>query len=202
MAKASEDQIKIIAYIKKQQAWAKLLAALRKILCSSELSETVKWGAPAYTLDGKLLITIAGFKNHCGIWFHQGVFLKDSKNKLCNAQEGVTRGMRQWRFEAGDVIDSKLVKAYIEESIRNERAGKRIVPQRKKSLTLPSELSAALDKNSSLKKKFSELTPGRQREYANHIASAKQEKTRLSRLEKATPLILQGGGLFDKYKNC
>ena len=48
----------------------------------------------------------------------------------------------------------------------------------------PAELQAALDKNSKLNKAFAALTPGKQKEYALYIASAKQEKTRIARLEK------------------
>ncbi|MEE3224567.1 MAG: YdeI/OmpD-associated family protein [Bacteroidota bacterium] len=71
-----------------------------------------------------------------------------------------------------------------------------------KKIALPNELTQAFSEDQNLEKAFKALTPGRQKEYAEHIASAKQEKTRLSRLEKATPLILDGKGLHDKYKNC
>ena len=39
------------------------------------------------------------------------------------------------------------------------------------------------------KKAFDALTVGKQREYAEHIASAKQDKTRASRLAKIIPMI-------------
>ena len=68
--------------------------------------------------------------------------------------------------------------------------------------TIPDELSNAFESDNELKQQFNALSPGKQREYADHISSAKQEKTRLSRLEKALPLIKAGKGLYDKYKNC
>ena len=46
------------------------------------------------------------------------------------------------------------------------------------------------------------LTPGKQREYCEYIASSKREATKHSRLEKITPMILNSVGLNDKYKNC
>ncbi|MEQ8954585.1 MAG: YdeI/OmpD-associated family protein [Gammaproteobacteria bacterium] len=188
-------------YIKKHPRWAAQLDTLRKAVISAGLEETIKWGLPTYTRDGKNLIGLAAFKNHCALWFHNGSFLKDKAGKLLNAQEGRTRGLRQWRFEEGDKIPPGLVNAYIKEAIANHDGGIRITPQ-KKSLVLPVELSTAFKKNAKLKKAFDGLTPGKQREYAEHIASAKQEKTRLNRLKKATPLILKGAGLHDKYKNC
>ena len=195
------DKEKVDAYIKKHERWQSQFAALRKVMHTSGLIETVKWGAPSYALDDKIVVGMAGFKNHCALWFQQGVFLKDSGKHLENAQQGTTRGMRQWRFEDGDKVDSRLVKAYVKEAIENQQAGKRIKPA-KKSLLIPDELAKAMQKNARLMKGFESLTPGKQREYADHIAAAKQEKTRAARLEKAIPMIIAGAGLFDKYKNC
>ena len=44
------------------------------------------------------------------------------------------------------------------------------------------------------------LTPGRQREYNEHIASAKREATQHSRLAKILPMVLDGKGLNDRYR--
>lgn len=195
------DAKKIDLYIEKHEEWRDQLVALRDILKSSELVEAVKWGGPCYILDKNILISLVGFKNHCAVWFHQGVFLEDAKAVLVNAQEGTTKGMRQLRIEEGDKISKALVKAYVIETIANHRAGKKIAPA-KKELKKSAELDAALKKDAKLKYAFDALTPGKQREYADHIASAKQEKTRLARMEKAGPLILQGVSLNDKYKNC
>lgn len=63
-------------------------------------------------------------------------------------------------------------------AVENQRAGKTIKPVPKKTLTIPAELNAALKKNAKLKQAFNALTPGKQREYADHVGSAKQEKTR------------------------
>lgn len=195
------DADKIAAYIEKHEKWKQQLTAMRSILKATELSEEVKWGGPCYTLDKSILISIVGFKNHCAVWFHQGVFLKDEKSLLVNAQEGTTKGMRQLRFEEGDKLNKTVLKAYVLETIANHRAGKKI-KQAKKTLNIPEELGKALEKNKKLAAAFEALSPGKQREYADHVSSAKQEKTRVARTEKAIPLILNGVGLHDKYKNC
>ena len=64
------------------------------------------------------------------------------------------------------------------------------------------ELSGAFEKDPVLKSAFEELTPGKQREYCEHIAEAKRDSTKKSRLEKIIPMIQQRKGLYDKYKNC
>ena len=194
---------KVDKYIEKHPAWNDQLSVLRSVFQASELKEEVKWGAPHYTYNGKLVAGLAAFKNHCAIWFHQGVFLKDEKKMLMNAQEGVTRGLRQWRFDQNESIDNKLVKSYVEEAIQNCKDGKEIKPQRKKiEVVVPAELSDAFKKNKTAHQAFNAMTPGKQKEYANYISEAKREATKLSRLEKILPMIEAGGGLYDKYKNC
>jgi uncharacterized protein YdeI (YjbR/CyaY-like superfamily) len=54
--------------------------------------------------------------------------------------------------------------------------------------------------NKKLKAQFDKLTPGRQREYAEYISTAKQEATKKRRLQKITPMIEKGIGLNDKYQ--
>ena len=74
-------------YIDKAEQWQPELTRLREILNSTGLEETVKWGAPCYTHDGKNVVGIAGFKNYFGLWFHQGALLADAEGVLINAQE-------------------------------------------------------------------------------------------------------------------
>ena len=195
------DKVKVDAYLKKQEQWSGIFEPARKTLIAAGLEETVKWGTPTYTYAGKNLVGIAGFKNHCALWFHNGAFLKDPDKRLVNAQEGKTKGLRQWRFEPGDKLSISALKSFIKQSIDNQRAGKAIKPT-KKTLSVPDELSKALKKKAKLKKAFDALTPGKQREYAEHVGSAKQEATRQRRLEKVIPMIEAGVGLHDKYKNC
>ncbi len=193
---------KVSDYIKKHERWSEQLTQLREIFQRTELLEEVKWGSPTYTLNGKIIAGLGAFKNHFGIWFHQGVFLKDRHNKLVNAQEGKTKALRQWKFVEGDPIEPEIVAQYIQEAIENSLAGKEVKPERKKGVVIPELLKQAIAGNPKLKEAFHALTPGKQREYAEYIGSAKREATKESRLEKISPMILEGIGLYDKYKNC
>ncbi|ARV11001.1 hypothetical protein BTO09_00990 [Gilvibacter sp. SZ-19] len=197
------DAAKIDAYIEKHSNWKEALSELRAVLKQTEAVETVKWGIPTYTVNGKNVMGIGAFKNHFGLWFFNGSFLSDPKGVLRNAQEGKTRGMRQLNWNSLDEVDLDMVRTYALEAIENQKQGKEINPQRTtKKLVVPKELKAGFEEDKHLKAAFDKLTPGRQREYADHIGSAKQEKTRLSRLEKCRPMIMSGKGLHDKYKNC
>lgn len=186
-------------YLSKHTEYAAELTKLREILNSTELVETVKWGIPTYTINGKNVVGIGAFKSYTGLWFFNGSFLSDPKGLLINAQEGKTKGMRQMRFENVDAIDEEVVRAYVLEAIENQKQGKEIKPE-KKPLVLPEELKEALSKDVRLSEQFDSLTPGKQKEYGEYIADAKRTDTKLKRLEKIIPMILNGGGLYDKYK--
>lgn len=192
---------KVEAVIEKHPKWKAELYKIREVLQESELTEDIKWGAPAYLLGTKIVIGFAGFKNHFGIWFHQGVFLKDAANVLTNAQEGKTKAMRMWKFYEGDTVDTVLLQQYVTESIQNTIAGKE-VKNAPRVIAIPPLLKKALAENEELATAFKKLSPGKQKEYNEHIADAKQEKTKLRRLDKITPMILANKGLHDKYKNC
>lgn len=179
--------------------WSEELDKLHAIIRKTPLIETVKWGGPVYTYNNKNVVGLGGFKSYFGIWFYNGVFLKDEKKLLINANEENTKSLRQMRFNSINEIDEKLILSYINEAIEIEDKGL-FIPKEKKETIIPTILEVELDKNSMLKEKFNSFTPYKQREFIEHITSAKQEKTQIARLEKILPLILEGKGLNDKYR--
>ena len=194
---------KIEAYYAKQQPFKAGIAVLREIVLKSGMGETLKWGSPVYTVEGKNVLGILAFKNHFGIWFFNGVFLSDPKKVLQNAQEGKTKAMRHWKFKANDAIDPAAVMAYVQEAIANQKKGLVLKAEKNtKKAVIPALLGQAFESNTALKNKFDSLSPGKQREYCEYISSAKQEKTKASRLDKIIPMILEGAGLNDMYRNC
>lgn len=197
-----ETNTQVENYILKKEKWVKELELLRGTVLSLGLEETIKWGAPVYCDGGKNIVGFGAFKSYVGLWFFQGALLKDDSNKLINAQEGKTTALRQWRFQSFDDIVGSLesIEVYIKEAVTNARAGKEIKPQRNKALEIPQELQDAFTENSNLKEKFESLSLSKKREYAEHISAAKRPQTKQARLEKITPMIIDGVGLHDKYK--
>lgn len=189
-------------YLRRHPNWADVLVKLRNVLVTTELVETIKWGTPHYTIDGKNVVGLAAFKEYVAIWFHHGVFLTDPDGVLINAQEGTTRGLRQWRISSAREIKVRKVKAYVAEAIVNHRAGKLVKPRAAATTVgeLPPELEAALAKHAKSRRAFAALTPGRQREYASYVAEAKQARTKASRVAKVLPMIEAGVGLNDRYR--
>jgi uncharacterized protein YdeI (YjbR/CyaY-like superfamily) len=190
------------AYIENAGDWQAELKRLRKILQATSLTEEVKWGAPCYTYKGKNVVGLAAFKGWVCLWFHQGALLRDDSKVLMNAQEGKTKALRQWRMASAREIKPAIIKRYIKEAIVHVEAGKEIRAARFTTVDVPEELTNAMRRHKGATAAFRALTPGRQREYAEHIASAKRSETKLKRIEKILPMITAGIGLHDKYRNC
>jgi uncharacterized protein YdeI (YjbR/CyaY-like superfamily) len=187
-------------YIRSSKCWQVELKRLREILNATELTEEVKWGAPCYTYNGKNVIGIGAFKAYVGLWFHQGALLKDENKVLVNAQEGVTKALRQWRMQSAKEIRPAIIRRYVKEAIQLVIDGKSVGPAKKKPVIVPPELTKALQENKGAENTFNNLTPGRQREYAEYISEAKRVETKKSRIEKVMPMIKSGVGLNDKYR--
>ncbi len=155
-------------FLEQHPEWQTELHFLCSVIEETELTPTIKWGAPTYTYNGKNILGLGAFKKYVGLWFHQGALLQDKQKVLHNAQEGVTKALRQWRFNTVEEMDATLIKAYILEAIKNEKEGKRIKPTKGKPLVIPEELQTALDNNSQLKNNFRGLTLSKKREYCDY----------------------------------
>ena len=180
--------------------WQEEIQQLRSIILKIGLVEKIKWGTPVYTYKGKNVVSALGFKNHFSLWFYNGIFLSDPYQKLVNAQEGVTKALRHWRFQSAEEIEEEKILEYIQEAIRNEEIGKVWKPEKSGELVIPDFFKQKLDKSAVLNEAFRTLTPFKQREYVEYLETAKREATQRARMDKIIPMILEGIGLNDKYR--
>jgi uncharacterized protein YdeI (YjbR/CyaY-like superfamily) len=183
----------------KINSWSEELEFLKSIIAKTELIETSKWGGCVYVLDNKNVVGIGGFKNYFTIWFFNGVFLKDEKKALVNAQEGVTKSLRQWRFTSKDEVNETLVLEYIQEAIENEKQGIKN-PKAQATIEMQEIFQKELDVDINLAEAFLKFSPYKQKEFLEYIVEAKREETKRSRIEKIKPMILKNIGLNDKYR--
>ncbi|MDX1938282.1 MAG: YdeI/OmpD-associated family protein [Flavihumibacter sp.] len=186
------------AVIGKEKKWPKEFMLLQKIALSCGLTETLKWGCPCYTHNNSNVVLIHGFKEYCAFLFFKGALLKDTNGILIQQTENV-QAARQVRFTNAKEIAtlSATLKTYIYQAIEVENAGMKVALKKVTEFKMVDEFKKKLDKKPALKKAFEALTPGRQRGYLLHFSAAKQTATREARIEKCTPLILQGKGLND-----
>ncbi len=188
-------------FFSQAKAWKQELTLLRKLIAKTELDEMLKWGTPIYSLNGKNVVGIGAFKSYFGLWFFQGALIDDSHNVLINAQEGKTKAQRQMRFTSADEVKPRLIASYLKKAIALAKAGKEIKADRNRPLDIPPELKAALAKDKNAKSAFEKLTIGRQREFTEHVASAKRLETKQKRIETILPMLKQGTGLNDRYRS-
>jgi uncharacterized protein YdeI (YjbR/CyaY-like superfamily) len=87
---------------------------------------------------------------------------------------------------------------YIKESIENEKLGKTHKPE-KKVVVMCSFFKEQLNADKDLECAFNAFSPYKQKEFLEYINMAKQEKTKIARMEKIKPMLLQNSGLNDKY---
>jgi len=190
---------KVDAFLDRSENWKKEFEKLRAIVLDCQLMEEFKWGNPCYTYQDTNIVLIHGFKEYCALLFFKGALLNDPDGILIQQTENV-QAARQVRFTNVKEINSMaaVLKAYIYEAIEVEKAGLKVPFKKATEFAVAEEFQVKLDKNPKLKKAFEALTPGRQRAYLLHFSAPKQAKTRESRVEKCTEMILSGKGLNDE----
>lgn len=181
-----------------RKRWEAEIAEMRRVLAGFDMQEECKWGKPTYTVDGKNVVILQGFKEYFALGFFQGALLKDSKKLL--VQLGQVQAARVMKFTSVNEIVAKAatIKAYVREAIAVEKAGLRVEKKKTEDFPVPEELTAKFRKDAKFKKAFEALTPGRQRGWLYHIAGAKQAATRAARIEKAMPGIYAGRGFLER----
>ena len=117
---------------------------------------------------------------------------------LIQQTENVQAG-RQIRFtNIREIVEMEtILKAYVYEAIEVERAGLEVNFKKNTEFSIPEEFQHKFDEIPALKTAFEALTPGRQRAYLLYFSEPKQTKTRVSRIKKCLPQILNGKGLND-----
>lgn len=189
---------KVDAFLVKLDKWQAELSLLRSLLLEMGLEEDLKWSSPCYSHEKSNLVILQGFKEYFAILFFKGVLLTDT-GKIFSKPGENTQSSRQIRFTHLEDILSKetLIKAYIQEAIEVEKSGAKVTLKKIEEYVVPDEFQNAMEEDDALKTAFARLTPGRQRMYLTHFAEAKQEATRIARIEKNKNRILMGKGLGD-----
>jgi uncharacterized protein YdeI (YjbR/CyaY-like superfamily) len=183
---------------RKEKRWKAEFAALRRLCLDSGLNEELKWGQACYDLNGRKIVLIHGFKDYCALLFMKGALLRDPKDILIQQTKNV-QSARQIRFASLAEINKRksAISAYLKEAIAVEKSGAKVKLKSVADFEMPVEFRERLDEDSRLAEAFRALTPGRQKGYLLHFASAKLSATRAARVEKHSSRILRGLGLDD-----
>ena len=183
---------RVDAYITNANDFAKpILTQIRRAVHKGHpaVSETIKWGVPAYVDERGILCLTAAFKQHCGWVFWAG-------------RKPATVDAKQLRMitSVEELPSPRELVAIVKEAAANAETTKKKTAQRAANpVTVPAYLRAAFRKNAKVRAAFEAFPPSHKREYVDWIDSAKTDETRQRRIATALEWIASGKSRNWKY---
>ena len=206
---------RVDAYIEKAKPFAqpvleKIRLAFHK--AGPEVTETIKWGNPAFETEHGILGGMAAFKAHVAFSLWRGMEIEDPEGLF--TQVGNTA--MAW-IQVPDVKalpTQKVMRAYIKRAARHtasvkaapkkKTAKKKAAAKKKRAAPkTPPELTAAfkLKKHAKAKATFDSFPPSAKRDYVEWITGAKRDATRAKRLETTLAWLAEGKRRNWKYES-
>jgi uncharacterized protein YdeI (YjbR/CyaY-like superfamily) len=188
---------RIDAYIVKAQPFARsILERAREVIHRAlpDIEEGIKWGAPAFMLNGKNVAGLAAFKRHAAI--------------MLTADDTAGGGMGSYgKLASLDDLPSEAELTRRLHFARDMLAGGkalRDIPERapKQTIPVPQDFAAALGEAPKAKATFDGFTDAQRRDYLEWITGAKREETRAKRIGQAVEWLAEGKRRNWKYEKC
>ena len=192
---------RVDAYIARAQPFAKpILERVRSRVQAAlpAAEETLKWGAPAFTLAGKIVLVTAAFKSHAALNFWRGQELRgDAANSDGMGQFGKLKSVADLPSDAE--LDRLIRQAG---ELAHSAPAPRKLKHAKPEPQMHPDFAAALDEAPQAKAALESFSPGARRDYVDWIAEAKRDETRASRIATAVEWLSEGKKKNWKYQNC
>ncbi|HZZ27467.1 MAG TPA: YdeI/OmpD-associated family protein [Pirellulales bacterium] len=200
MAKKSAE---VDVYIANAASFAKpILNHLRRAVLTAcpQAEETLKWRCPHFVYGGKLLCSMATFKQHCALGFsHAGM-----KSALAEVEKD---GAEQFQLDRivdlsdlpSKAVIARLVKQAMQLTDDGIKSTTRSKRKTAKPVKVPADLQTALKKNKKAQAAFENFSPSHQREYVQWIVEAKRPETRLKCLQTTLQWLSSGKSRNWKY---
>jgi uncharacterized protein YdeI (YjbR/CyaY-like superfamily) len=164
-----------------------------------DVVETLKWSAPGFTLDGKILLMMASFKQHAALNFWRGQEIRGSEaSRDAMGQFGKLTSV-------GDLPSDAQFDELIREAVRlaaTAPAPRKTKHEPKPTPSIHPDFAAALKANPKAKAALDGFPPSAQRDYFEWISEAKQDATRAKRIATAIEWLAEGKRRHWKYQNC
>ena len=195
---ASHDP-RVDAYIAKAPDFAQpILQHLRAVVHTAcpEVEESIKWSCPHFLYQGKLLCSMAAFKQHCAFHFWHGKEVVGETDKEGMGQFGKLTSVKALPTKKGLV-------AYVRKAMTLREAGttrRRNASVSKLPLKVPDDFAARLKKHAAARKAFDAFSPSAQREYVDWITEAKTDATREKRIVTSLEWLAEGKHRNWKYR--
>lgn len=193
---------RVDAYIANAQPFARpILNKVRERVHAvvPEVEEAMKWNAPGFTLNGRILLMMAAFKAHAALNFWRGKELGDGQPKAgAMGQFGRLMSIDDLPedLELDSLIREAAALTATPATPRKATETPKPIPQ------MPPEFRSALDKAPKAKTTFENFPPSSRREYLEWVSEAKQDATRAKRIATAVEWLSEGKRRNWKYENC
>lgn len=193
---------RIDAYIARAAPFARpILKHVRERVhaAAPEAEETLKWGAPSFTIGGKILLMMAAFKAHAALNFWRGQEIGDGSPKAgAMGQFGKLATVDD--LPADDEFDTLIRQAAA--LARTAPAPRKVKHELKPAPAMHPDFATALADNAKARSALDGFPPSAQRDYLEWISEAKQEATRAKRIATAVEWLCEGKRRHWKYQNC
>ena len=162
-----------------------------------DAQETLKWGAPAFTLDGKILLMMAAFNAHAALNFWRGQELRGNQASAdAMGQFGKLTGI-------ADLPPAETLDQLIAEAARLARTAP--APRKTKHVpkappALHPDFAKALDADLQARDTLDGFPPSARRDYLDWVAEAKQDATRAKRIATAIEWLREGKRRHWRYQ--
>ena len=193
---------RIDAYIAKAASFAQpILGHIRDRVHGAvpDVVETMKWSAPSFTREGKILLMMAAFKQHAALNFWRGQEIGDGTPKAG------AMGQFGRLTSIDDLPGDQELDALIRQAADLANTGP--APRKAKHEPKPPagihpDFAKALAANSKAKSTLDGFPPSARRDYLDWVAEARQDKTRAKRMADAIEWLADGKRRHWKYENC
>ena len=193
---------RIDAYIGRAESFAQPIlnhVRARVHAAAPEAEETMKWSAPSFTVDGKILLTMAAFKAHAAVNFWRGQEIGD----------GGSKAGAMGQFGKLTSVDDLPSDRELDVLIREAATLAKTAPAPRKTKHAPKpapqmhpDFARALAGNAKAKAVLDGFSPSAQRDYLEWISEAKHDATRAKRIATAVEWLAEGKKRHWKYQNC
>lgn len=189
---------RVDAYIAGRAPFAKpILAWLRDRVHAAvpQIDESIKWGMPAFLLDGRPFANMAAFRAHAtfGFW---------NRSVIPTGREGEAMGQMGRIATIADLPDAETFETMVRDRLGTHAAAKRPLRAPKPEADVPAALAMALAADDTARATFDAFPPGCRRDYCDWVAQAKRTDTRDRRVAQTIEWLRAGKRRNWKYESC
>ena len=182
--------MKQLAYIQEAAPFAQpILHYIQELVIKAcpEAEVKMKWSFPCFLYKGKILCSMAAFKQHCSFGFWLTEQLKDPKGYLLPNNDTTAMGNLGRITSVADIPEEAVMIDFIQQAMALIDNGATLTRKKNaapKPFVVPEELEIALSASAKARAAFLGFSTSHKREYAEWIMEAKpllQKKSALLR---------------------